>query len=200
MSARRRTDRKSEDRRPVVTDDFIYDDPDLTGLEDADTAPASDTPEEAVRKLRRRTREDVPELSESEEASESVDAAEETSSSGRLFTPGVMLDEDLQTAAAPKKKTRRSHPVIRGFILVIITLSLLLSVTAFIFHRIYPKAPGLGLPESVIVLPFSEDENVTVVPRPFVPAYAIASRREIKPSAGLTTSEFVVTIVEAASL
>ena len=150
MSARRRTDRKSEDRRPVVTDDFIYDDPDLTGLEDADPAPSSDTPEEAVRKLRRRTREDVPDLSENEETSGTADTTEETSPSGRLFSPGVMLDEDLQTAAAPKKKARRSHPVLRGFVLVIITLSLLLSVTAFIFHRIYPKAPVLGLPESVI--------------------------------------------------
>ena len=54
MSARRRHESKSEDRRPVVTDDFIYDDPAPAGDADSEKEPVSETPEEAVRKLRRR--------------------------------------------------------------------------------------------------------------------------------------------------
>ena len=53
MGSRRRLDRKTEDRRPVVTDDFIYDDPSDSNSAQEE-APFSDTPEEAVRKLRRR--------------------------------------------------------------------------------------------------------------------------------------------------
>ena len=51
MSAKRRLERASEDRRPVVTDDFIYDDP-IQPQSGSETDSAySDTPEEAIREI-----------------------------------------------------------------------------------------------------------------------------------------------------
>ena len=52
MAGRRRLERKTDDRRPVVTDDFIYDDPHQSYNEDSSDTGSSDTPEESVRKLR----------------------------------------------------------------------------------------------------------------------------------------------------
>ena len=52
--ARRRQKNKPETVRPVVMDDFIYDDP----AEMADQTFASDTPEEAIRKMRRKPADD----------------------------------------------------------------------------------------------------------------------------------------------
>ena len=51
MSAKRRLERASDDRRPVVTDDFIYDDPAQSQSGSEAESPYSDTPEEAIRKL-----------------------------------------------------------------------------------------------------------------------------------------------------
>ena len=57
MAGRRRQKQKNEEQRPVVTDDFIYDDPKEQPHGDSDSfALNSDTPEEAVRKLRRSPR------------------------------------------------------------------------------------------------------------------------------------------------
>ena len=51
MSAKRRLERASENRRPVVTDDFIYDDP-IQPQSGSETDSAySDTPEEAIREI-----------------------------------------------------------------------------------------------------------------------------------------------------
>ena len=57
MAGRRRQKQKNEEQRPVVTDDFIYDDPKEQPHGDSESfALNSDTPEEAVRKLRRSPR------------------------------------------------------------------------------------------------------------------------------------------------
>ena len=61
-----------------------------------------------------------------------------------------MLDENLQPVYPAGRKPRKPHPVIRGFILVIVTLSLILVVASFVFHRISPDTPLLGLPENAI--------------------------------------------------
>ena len=55
--ARRRLQRKVDNNRPVVVDDFIYNDPDKSSADDHPETDGivSDTPEEAVRKLRRRS-------------------------------------------------------------------------------------------------------------------------------------------------
>ena len=52
---RRRLERKPKEERPVVTDDFIYDDDDQKAGADASSGDIpSDTPEDANRKLRAR--------------------------------------------------------------------------------------------------------------------------------------------------
>ena len=152
VSARRRLERSTEDLRPVVTDDFIYDDPEPAGVNDALTLPGSDTPEEAVRKLRRKNRDSVSPDSGSSptETDDSVDG-NASSSPSTVYSSGIMLDENLQPVETKKGKNRRAHPVLRGFILVVVTLCLLFAVAAFLFHRIIPGGgPGLDIPEKII--------------------------------------------------
>ena len=151
MSPRKRQDRKSEDRRPVVTDDFIYDDPDSVVNPSEESEPASDTPEEAIRKLRRKKADSVPEDAPGESAAEpSSDDDATESEKPAVYSSGIMLDENLQPVYPSGKKPRRAHPVIRGIILTVITLVLILAVASYIFHRISPSTPGLGVPENAI--------------------------------------------------
>jgi len=151
LSARRRLERKTEDRRPVVADDFIYDDPLTPGQNETADEPVSDTPEEAVRKLRRKRPESLPEDISSEVPSGDSDSGDGASSEqGKVYSSGIMLDENLQPIHESGKKTRRAHPVIRGFILVTVTLALILAVASYVFHRISPSTPGLDLPENAI--------------------------------------------------
>ena len=51
---------------------------------------------------------------------------------------------------AKGRKPRKEHRVLRAILLTGITLVLLLTVAAYIFHRISPSTPGLGKPESFI--------------------------------------------------
>ena len=150
MSARKRSERKTEDRRPVVTDDFVYDDPVSSGTGIPDAVPESETPEEAIRKLRRRKAEDAGSPASGDEADDASRQDDPSEERPTVYSSGIMLDENLQPVQPAGKKARRRHPVIRGFILVIVTLSLLLTVGAYVFHRIYPNAPGLGIPENAI--------------------------------------------------
>ena len=154
--ARRRLQRKVDNDRPVVTDDFIYDEPD--SLSDTDSAGiSSDTPEEAIRKLRRRAssadkqEDNAGDRKESDDASVE-DAKPETASSGKkVYSSGIMLDDNLQPIYDNSvRRPRKQHPVFRGIVLGLITISLLITVAAYIFHRILPSAPFLGLPENVI--------------------------------------------------
>ena len=149
MGSRRRLDRKTEDRRPVVTDDFIYDDPSDSNSAQEE-APFSDTPEEAVRKLRRRKADPETDPVSADVVPDGTPDDESSSPGSAFSSSGITLDENLQPVSQSGKKPRKAHPVIRGFILVTVTLSLLLAVTAFIFHRIYPKTPLLDLPENAI--------------------------------------------------
>ena len=152
MAAKRRLDRQTDDRRPVVTDDFIYDDPSVSGTGGSDSAPQSDTPEEAIRKLRRREKDSVSSAS-SASLSDETEASESTASSGHqtVYSSGIMLDENLQPVEPPGKKHGRPHPVLRGIVLVLVTLSLILAVASYIFHRIIPGGgPGLDIPEKLI--------------------------------------------------
>lgn len=151
MAVRRRLERKTDDRRPVVTDDYIYDDPDAEGSASAESEPASDTPEEAIRKLRKKKAVPEPEDSSDEAPAESgSDEKPSASASSTVYSSGIMLDENLQPVYPSGKKPRRAHPVIRGFVLVMVTLVLLLAVASYIFHRV-PNAPAvLGVPENAI--------------------------------------------------
>ena len=152
MASRKRPDRKSEDRRPVVTDDFIYDDPEAAGTAGSEAEPVSDTPEEAIRKMRHR-KQDAEAGSTEKRSSPDTDSAAGTDSaesSSTVYSSGIMLDENLQPIYPSGKKVRRAHPVLRGFVLVFITLVLLLFVASYVFHRISSTTPGLDIPEKAI--------------------------------------------------
>ena len=76
--------------------------------------------------------------------------ADKADSSRKVYSTGVILDEDLQPVDTRGRKPRREHRVLRGLALGAITLALLLTVAAYIFHRISPETPLLGEPESLI--------------------------------------------------
>ena len=150
MAGRRRLERKTDDRRPVVTDDFIYDDPRQSFADSESDPVSSDTPEEAVRKLRKRTaRNDMePEDNDSRTGSDSEEEA--APERGTVYSSGIKLDENLQPVYESGRKPRKPHPVLRGLVLGLVTFSLLVAVAAFIFHRIYEKTPYLDMPENAI--------------------------------------------------
>ncbi len=150
MAGRRRLERKTDDRRPVVTDDFIYDDPRQSYTDGETDSFSSDTPEEAVRKLRKRTTQNETEPEENESRIDSVSEKEGASERGTVYSSGIRLDENLQPVYESGKKPRKPHPILRGLILGLVTLSLLLTVAAFVFHRIYDQTPYLDMPENAI--------------------------------------------------
>jgi len=159
--ARRRLQRKVDNDRPVVVDDFIYNDPANSSDDEPETdGIVSDTPEEAVRKLRRRSgpseadkpaADDDKKAAESETDSEAPSSENKPETSRKVYSSGIMLDDNLQPVYDESvRRPRKRHPVLRGIILILITVILLGTVGAYIFHRIIPSAPLLGTPENVI--------------------------------------------------
>lgn len=152
---KRRLRRKVDNDRPVVTDDFIYNDYDSSAVYNTAEIP-SDTPEEAVRKLRKRaasseTDKNPSDFQESRDDSEKAADSDASSPGKKVYSSGIMLDDNLQPIYDESvRRPRKRHPVVRGIILTLITVTLLMAVTAYIFHRIIPDAPFLGLPENVI--------------------------------------------------
>lgn len=134
MARIRRSEQQDKDPRPVAVNDFIYEKTDDI---------SSDTPEEAVRKLRGGKADD------SSQASDDADTIEKKLPNKRkVYSSGVMLDDNLQ----PVGKVRRSHPVLRGVILALVTIVLLITAGSFVLNRIFqdPSYPILGAPESAI--------------------------------------------------
>ena len=152
MASRRRLERRSDDRRPVVTDDFIYDDPDSALNTENESGPVSDTPEEAIRKLKRKKPDPVQDSGENKSSGADGVPSDDSGSAepSKVYSSGIMLDENLQPVYPSDKKIRRAHPVLRGFILVMITLVLILFVASYVFHRISDTTPGLDIPEKAI--------------------------------------------------
>ena len=150
MAGKRRLRRHEEESRPVVINDFIYDDPRPSDSVPEDESVFSDTPEEAIRKLRGRQPGETsdPASDSTEDAPVSVDSEKDTRP--KVYSGGIILDDNLQPVSDPDSKPRKRHPFIRGLILTLITLVLLLTVAAFVFHRISPSTPGLGAPENII--------------------------------------------------
>ncbi len=151
MSARRRLERKTDERRPVVTDDYIYDDPVLPGNDGEDSEPVSDTPEEAIRKLKKRRTSADSAVSAGDEpaAGEAPSEKKETSDGSFFASSGIALDENLMPVSSGKKPRKR-HPLLRGIALFLVTFVLLVVLVACIFHRIYPDTAVLGIPENTI--------------------------------------------------
>ena len=114
MAGRKRPERKSEDHRPVVTDDFIYNDPEPADFAEAGNEPVSDTPEEAIRKLRRRKADAVPDPEPADSSAE-PDVSGESAASGQstVYSSGIMLDENLQPVQPAGKKIRRFFTAVR---------------------------------------------------------------------------------------
>ena len=154
--------------RPPVSDDFIYDDP------DASSSPLpSDTPEEALRKLR------VDHLPE-DQRGDSVPSSESASSpsdadfgrhpfhrtrgasdmddsipaSHRSGSEAADLDSLSSSQDSPplpsRRRTRGPHPRLRIFTIVLVTVFLVLLSGAYIFHRIIPDVEFLSRPETMV--------------------------------------------------
>ena len=141
MARPRRGQRSERDSRPVATDDFIYEQ-----TEEDSVTVSSDTPEEAVRKLRVRNDKD-PDSSVPEDENTYPDENRPVPNKRKVYSSGVILDDNLE----PVGKVRyRSHPVLRRIILVIITLVLLVTAGAYILHRIVPGTAVLGAPENAV--------------------------------------------------
>ncbi|MBR0515177.1 MAG: rod shape-determining protein MreC [Clostridia bacterium] len=149
MPGKKRRERHEAESRPIVVDDFIYNDPD--GF-DADSA-ASDTPDEAIRRFRGRPKEEEsPEDTAREQEGGKTAATEEAKAPAgpKVFSSGVILDENLQPVDVKGRKPHKEHRFLRGFLLTSVTLVLLLTIAAYIFHRISPNTSGLDKPESLI--------------------------------------------------
>ena len=150
MAILRRGQKLDKDTRPVVVDDFIYDSPDVplsSGSAGPDT-PHSETPEEAVRKLRGRS-DNVPEVHpDSDETVSGQSGADESSvpNKRKVYSSGYILDDNLQ----PVGRERRSHPLLRGIVLTLVTLVLLFTAGSYILYRIIPGFDVLSTPENAV--------------------------------------------------
>ena len=162
MARFRRTPKPEKDPRPVVVNDFIYDTP---SADAASEEPRSETPEEAIRKLRGRGEDPASSAPSSEAASESssagapaADAASGEASGSqddvipvtpnkrKVYSSGYMLDDNLQ----PIGKERKRHPALRIAVLTLVTLVLLVTAGSYILHRIIPDFKVLGAPEDAV--------------------------------------------------
>ena len=115
-----------KENRPIVVDDYIYNDPEDSGSADS---VSSDTPEEAIRKLRGRS------SKEPLESTEKKEKDEKESASSRIFSSGIMLDENLQPVETAERRSRRKHRRLRAAALVTAAVILVVGLGAFIFQR-----------------------------------------------------------------
>ena len=168
MALFRKKAKPEEAERPTVTDDFIYDDPDAGETD----APSSETPEEALRHLRgsrsgkaasssgkaeKEARSEPPSLFEEEEvapppekeAYAEAESLKKGNSGRKVYSSGIMLDDNLQPIAEGSRRERKRHPVLRGIAIGLITFVLLFCTGAYILNR-YVDLPVLGEPESAI--------------------------------------------------
>ena len=152
----RRSKQPEKDPRPIAVDDFIYekngDEPDSS---------FSDTPEEAIRKLRGRPEASEP-MNETESASDpetrvdTSDLNRVVPNKRKVYSSGVILDDNLQ----PVGREKRSHPFLRGLILTLVTLTLLLTAGSYILHRLIPEFSILGAPEDAVSSVFTPVQSV----------------------------------------
>ena len=148
MPGKKRRKRTEADDRPIVVDDFIYNDPD--DLESNSETIASETPDEAIRRFRGKSKDESPAPDHAEPETPEDVPDKKTPPAPKVFSSGVILDENLQPVDVKGRKPRKEHRFLRGFMLTAITLVLLLTVASYVFHRISPGTPGLGKPESLI--------------------------------------------------
>lgn len=163
MAGRRRLERKTEEPRPVVTDDFIYDDPSVSGPDGADLHPESDTPEEALRKMKRR-RKGTPADDTGDISSPDPVLPEGSAPASRLFTTssGMKLDDNLMpvedSGSSGKKKKRKTNKeskerIIPGWlriiILIMVTVLLFSAAAAYVLNHLF-EVEQFGVSENAI--------------------------------------------------
>ncbi len=136
----KRRGKTKKDIRPVVVDDYIYNDPEDSVSADS---VSSDTPDEAIRKLRGRSAED------SSESPKTDDQPEKGTAPSRVFSSGIMLDENLQPVETAERRTRRKNRRLRAIALAAAAVILVLGLAAFIFQRT-SGVPLFGSGDSVI--------------------------------------------------
>ncbi len=163
---------RSDNKRKTVSDDYIYNDPDTDG-----SAETSDTPEEAIRKLRgtsvprqkyriplpgdsfapadETAEKAEPEIPEHEEPDAGNPVTEEPPPSAekrrKVYSSGIELDDNLQPVeSASSRREGRRHPVLRGALMTLVTVLLLGTILLYILHRLAPEIHGLDAPENAI--------------------------------------------------
>ena len=145
---------RSDDSRPAVTDDFIYDDPDAASA----PGPVSDTPEEALRKLRGPRAERNPDAGDAETPSSREGGlyVEDRDGSApaedfrdRLWNTPPLETDSLQPIRA-RRREHKGHPTLRIIVIVAVTVVLLGLSGAYVLHRLLPSLSVLGMPEEVI--------------------------------------------------
>ena len=148
----KRRGREPKDQRPIVVDDFVYNDPENTVHENP---VQSDTPDEAIRKLHGMQADSPAEPAESigsgDSSAEDYLGRKDASAQPWVSSSGVILDGARRQPVDTKgRRPRREHRGLRAFALTLITIVLILFIAAYIFHRIDPGLPFLGKPEALI--------------------------------------------------
>ncbi len=148
MAKLRHGQKPDKDPRPVAVNDFIYDSSDdsLSSAGTDSESLHSETPEEAIRKLRGRSEAEKEDSSSGVSPSDDSDEIPVVPNKRKVYSSGYILDDNLQ----PVGRERRRHPVLRGVILTMVTLFLLLTAGSYILHRIIPGFDILGAPEDAV--------------------------------------------------
>ena len=146
-----------KDKRPIVVDDFIYNDPDN---ESSDQTSGSDTPDEAVRKLQESRNADPaistggaasPGSSGRDSSADDYLGRKDASAQPWVSSSGIILDGKNRKPVDTKgRRPRREHRGLRGFALTAVTVILILFIAAYIFHRIDDSVPFLDKPEVLV--------------------------------------------------
>lgn len=136
MAGKKRSERKNEESRPVVTDDFIYDEPHQNFVENGSDPFSSDTPEEAVRGLRRSARRNKKEPETQDTREQTSSENEMSQGGGTVYSSGIMLDENLQPVYDESaQKKHRLRRFIRSLLISFTALILIIAVSAFIYNQ-----------------------------------------------------------------
>ena len=152
MPELKRRGKEKKDSRPIVVDDFIYNDPEENVPVDY---VSSDTPDEAVRKLQD-SRNDASSVSagipdSAESAAEEYLGRKDPSAQPWVSSSGVILDgKKRQPVDTRGHRPRKEHRGLRAFALTVVTVVLILFIAAYIFHRIDENIPFLDKPEILI--------------------------------------------------
>ena len=125
MAKLRHGQKPDKDPRPVAVNDFIYDSSDDSPSSAGTDSGSfhSETPEEAIRKLRGRSEAEKKDSSSGVSLSDDSDEIPVVPNKRKVYSSGYILDDNLQ----PVGRERRRHPVLRGVILTMVTLFLLLT-------------------------------------------------------------------------